>query len=344
MIVPSCAGDGRRIATSAPWAPDPRRAVLTALPVKRALAPTLAALLAACAAAAPAPSRPAQVATASPPVAEPPPIAASSAAPVVTAPEPAPAACADGMVLVDGEYCTELEMKCLRSTYAPQNKKTICHAFAEPTVCVGPKVHKRYCIDAYEYPNRKGERPRVMMRFGEAQALCAAEGKRVCTETEWTMACEGPSYKPYPYGYARDPSACNGDRTYLFPDMEKIGSRDPKLRDAEVERQWQGVPSGSQPRCVSDYGVYDMPGNADELASSETPPPRSKFDNVTTGGPWLDGVRNQCRPKIYTHDEGFYYYYLSLRCCSEPDGAPTDPRAPKQIRRGKPWKGPRRGG
>jgi formylglycine-generating enzyme len=45
-------------------------------------------------------------------------------------------------------------------------------------------------------------------------------------------------------------------------------------------------------------------------------------------------VRNQCRPKIYTHDEGFYYYYLSFRCCAEPDGAETDPRTPKQRRAG----------
>jgi hypothetical protein len=60
---------------------------------------------------------------------------------------------------------------------------------------------------------------------------------------------------------------------------------------------------------------------------------------VTTGGPWLEGVRNQCRPKIYTHNEGFSYYYLSFRCCAEPDGKPTDPRAPKQIQRKERWRG-----
>jgi hypothetical protein len=41
-------------------------------------------------------------------------------------------------------------------------------------------------------------------------------------------------------------------------------------------------------------------------------------------------VRNQCRPKFYTHDDGFYYYFLGFRCCAEPDGQPTDPRTPKQ--------------
>jgi sulfatase modifying factor 1 len=41
-------------------------------------------------------------------------------------------------------------------------------------------------------------------------------------------------------------------------------------------------------------------------------------------------VRNQCRPKIYTHDEGFYYYYLGFRCCGEADGKSTDPLTPGQ--------------
>ncbi len=257
------------------------------------------------------------------------------------------------MALVDGDYCTELELHCKAGQmwYAPWNDKHICNEFEQPSKCVGKKVHKRFCIDEYEYPNKKGERPKVDFKFHEAQRLCAEGGKRVCTETEWTMACEGPEYKPYPYGYARDPTICNGDRKYIEPkvtghdakgrDFLAFDSKDPKIAKPELERLWQGVESGSQRKgrgCVSDYGVWDMPGNADELASSETPEPVSKFDNATTGGPWLDGVRNQRRPKIYTPDEGCNYYYLSTRCCAEPDGKPTDPRAPKQIRRGEKWR------
>ena len=251
----------------------------------------------------------------------------------------APAACPPDMVLIDGDYCTDLELKCLSSRYAKQNRKTICHEFVSPSTCVGDKVKKRYCIDKYEYANKKGERPVVMNNFPQAQRLCAAQGKRVCTETEWTMACEGPEYKPYPYGYKRDPTKCRGDRPYRFPSVDKMVSKDKAEQKAEIERLWDGVESGSQPDCVSDYGVHDMPGNADELAASETPDPRSKYDNVTTGGPWVDGVRNQCRPKIYDHNEGFQYYYLSFRCCAETDGKPTDPRSPKQIKRKEKWRG-----
>jgi formylglycine-generating enzyme required for sulfatase activity len=239
------------------------------------------------------------------------------------------------MVLVAGDYCKSLVVNCLKQWPAPQNHLWVCELVAEPTRCEGPTVPMRYCIDRYEFPNRKGVRPMVMQNFYQAQLHCAARGKRVCTETEWTKACEGPDNKPFPYGYQRDPRKCRGDRPWDRPSRDKLLARDP----VELERLWQGVESGSQPECVSDYGVHDMPGNADELAASVThgKGPKSDFDNVTTGGPWYLGVRNMCRPKIYSHDESFAYYYLSWRCCAEPDGTPTDPRAPKQRERGESW-------
>jgi sulfatase modifying factor 1 len=169
----------------------------------------------------------------------------------------------------------------------------------------------------------------VMNRFNQAQVKCAAVGKRMCTESEWTMACEGPSLKPFPYGYTRDTNKCHGDMAWDGPDMKKVAQRDPE----ELARLWQGVRSG-QPECVSDYGVSDMPGNTDEVVASETYDAgwKGKFDSVHTGGPWYKGVRNQCRPKIYTHDEGFYYYFLSFRCCAEADGKASEPRTPKQVK------------
>ncbi len=245
--------------------------------------------------------------------------------------------CPEGMELVEGDYCTygdgrsdqtAVEHECLKEWYAPQNKKRICEEFVEgKSKCLGKKVHKRYCIDRYEYPNKKGVRPEVMNKFNQAQIKCAAQGKRMCTESEWTFACEGPDMKPFPYGYKRDATKCNGDAEWDAPKMEKVAQRD----EAELSRLWQGVPSG-QAQCVSDFGVYDLPGNTDEVAAAETD--KGKFDSITTGGPWYKGVRNQCRPKIYTHDEGFYYYYLSFRCCAEPDGKPSEPLTPRQQKEG----------
>jgi formylglycine-generating enzyme len=241
--------------------------------------------------------------------------------------EGGPTSCPTGMKLVEGEYCTEVEQTCASEWYDESNKKRVCERFEAPSRCVGARVKKRYCIDTYEWPNEKGVRPEVMNNFYQAQVKCAAVGKRMCTESEWTLACEGPEMKPFPHGYVRDAKKCNGDHAWDDPDMDKVADRDPE----ELARLWRGVPSGSQPECVSDYGVADLPANTDEVVAGEGG--KAKFSSVNTGGPWYKGVRNQCRPKIYTHDEGFYYYYLSFRCCAEPDGKESDPRTPLQIKK-----------
>jgi hypothetical protein len=251
-----------------------------------------------------------------------------------SAPKDSGGACPSGMLLVDGDYCSKVEHDCLKSWFDESNKKTVCEVFAPVSKCVGTKSKKRFCIDRYTWPNEKGARPEVMNRFHQAELKCAAVGKRLCTESEWTMACEGPKMLPFPYGYVRDTKKCHGDVGWDSPDMKKVAARDP----GELARLWKGVRNGSQPDCVSDYGVADLPGNVDEVVSNETNDGsfRSKFDSVHSGGPWYKGTRNQCRPKIYTHDEGFYYYFLGFRCCAEPDGKATDWRTPRQIKEN--WK------
>jgi sulfatase modifying factor 1 len=235
------------------------------------------------------------------------------------------------MVLIEGDYCTDVEHTCLKEWWAESNKKRVCEEFEPRAVCKGTKLEKRFCIDKFEWPNQAGERPEVMNRFHQAQVKCAAAGKRLCSESEWTLACEGPEMKPFPYGYRRDPLVCNGDHLWDEPNMKLVAKRDPN----ELARLWRGVRSGSQPACKSDFGVFDLPGNADEVVSSEQKSgPRAKFDSVHTGGPWYSGVRNQCRPKVYTHGEDFYYYFLSFRCCAEPDGQAVDPRTTRQRTEG----------
>jgi sulfatase modifying factor 1 len=245
-------------------------------------------------------------------------------------------ACPAGMQLVEGEYCSDVDYgKCLKQWYDKSNKKEICEEFEPKSTCVGTKTKKRFCMDTYTWPNEKGARSEVMNRFHQAQVKCAAVGKRMCTESEWNLACEGPQMLPFPYGYVRDTNKCHGDMEWDSPDMPKVAKRDPE----ELARLWKGVRNGSQPECISPYGVADLPGNTDEVVQSESfnePGFKGKFDSIHTGGPWYKGVRNQCRPKIYTHDEGFYYYFLGFRCCAEPDGAPTEKLTAKQ--RKEKWK------
>lgn len=240
------------------------------------------------------------------------------------------AACPGGMVLVEGTYCTEVEQRCRVGWYARENRKRVCEEFEPESRCVGRLEAKRFCVDRHEWPNREGARPEVMNTFYQAQVKCAAAGKRLCTESEWTMACEGPQRLPFPHGYVRDPRRCNGDHRWDAPDLAGIARRDP----TELARLWRGVPSGSQD-CVSAYGVADLPGNVDEVVASESP--RSPFASAHTGGPWYSGVRNQCRPKVRTHREDFYYHDLGFRCCAEPDGTPSAPLTLRQRKDGLSW-------
>src|SRR5437762_2454763 len=118
------------------------------------------------------------------------------AAPPATASAADRGACPPAMKLVDGEYCTDVDQKCLKSWFDESNKKLVCEEFEPPTRCIGEKVKKRFCIDEYSWPNVKGERPEVMNNFYQAEVKCAAVGKRMCTESEWTLAGEGPETKP----------------------------------------------------------------------------------------------------------------------------------------------------
>jgi hypothetical protein len=216
-----------------------------------------------------------------------------------------------GMVVIDGDYCTNLEAICLKSTYAPQNQKTICWDFQEPTECIGTEEHRRYCIDQYEYPNKKDELPRVMVNFPQAQQLCADQGKRICTESEWTMACEGRATSLILTATTAIRRSATATSLRLSRSQEGLLERS-SGRPPRALASLQSVPSGSQPGCVSDYSVYDSAwqrrrarGIGNVLGPQRL---RQRHHRWTVAR----GVRNQCRPKIYTHSEGFAYYYLSL--------------------------------
>lgn len=230
----------------------------------------------------------------------------------------ASAVCPTDMHHVKRDFCTKVDRQCLKSEYDKANHITICHRFqAGSTRCVGPRVSLDFCIDRYEYPNEKGAHPPVMVSFYDASGLCAARGKRLCYESEWTAACEGPEEKPFPYGWERSAEKCNFDNAWVNPSLKKIYSDDPGVRDAELARLDRSVPSGSKPGCVSDDGVFDLTGNVDEwvLADRDRPEEKGRF-SALKGGAW-GHVRNACRPVTTSHEPEFTYYFVSFRCCRD---------------------------
>lgn len=233
------------------------------------------------------------------------------------------------MVHVEHDFCPDLERRCIKSEYDKPNHITICHEFAQgQNQCRGDRRALNYCIDRYEFPNHEGAHPPVMVDYFDAQSRCEAVGKRLCRESEWIAACEGPDETPFPYGWQRSNSACNIDSSWIEPNLSRIYSKQPEIRDAELARLDQSVPSGAREQCVSGFGVHDLTGNFDEWVSLDEPKPhaRSKMAGLK-GGAW-GHVRNACRPVTTSHAPEFTYYFISFRCCRDAAGEHSPPPAP----------------
>jgi formylglycine-generating enzyme len=180
-----------------------------------------------------------------------------------------------------------------------------------------------YCVDRFEYPNVAGENPMIVVSFREAETLCKQSQKRLCTETEWTFACEGEEVRPYPYGWERDATACVIDRAWR-PFVEgALSPRDGDKARLEVDRLWQGEPSGTRAGCKSPFGVYDLTGNVDEWTRSAR---TTGYPSILKGGYW-GPVRARCRPATRAHGEDFVAYQQSFRCCSEANASIEAPAA-----------------
>jgi formylglycine-generating enzyme len=229
---------------------------------------------------------------------------------------PSEAACPPDMVEVEGDYCPFVEQRCER--WLDPLTKLQCAEFekmAGSDRCSLNTEHKRFCVDRYEWPNKVGAMPRYMASWVEAKSSCEATGKRLCSDTEWTLACEGQDRHPYPYGdgFARDDRACNIDKPYIWPRPERI--YDPKTSSDELARLDQREPSGLRTACVSPYGVHDMVGNVDEWVVNVSQAGKP-FMSGLKGGYW-GPVRTRCRPMTTAHDETFRYYQIGFRCCGE---------------------------
>jgi formylglycine-generating enzyme len=240
--------------------------------------------------------------------------------------DPAFPACPPDMVLVEGEHCPEADQRCVDldpEHRADPSAPERCMRFAEPSTCrSSARKHLRVCVDRYEWPNRKGALPLVLVDYHQAQAHCESVNKRLCDEDEWLFACEGEEMLPYVHGYVRDPTRCVVDRLYVERPrvlekwdscMESEGCR--SLFEALDQRE----PSGSFARCVSPFGVHDMNGNVNEWVTvpGAAPPRRSGLK-----GGWWGPVRNRCRPTVRFHEEHDWGYEIGFRCCRDAASSP----------------------
>jgi len=245
--------------------------------------------------------------------------------------------CPADMVLVDGDYCPNVDQVCVRyhDEYEKDRERkkkqeeqgegsrasTVserCLEYRAPTECLSKKrTPMRYCMDRYEWPNKKGEVPMLLISWVDAKKTCESIGKRLCTEDEFNLACEGEEMLPYTYGYTRDPAKCNIDRPYRKREKKlrkyERCMKDPRCK-AELARIDQRAPAGSMPQCVSPFGIYDLNGNINEWVVR----PGKKYpDRSGLKGGWWGPVRGRCRPTVGFHKEEDYGYEEGFRCCKD---------------------------
>lgn len=147
-----------------------------------------------------------------------------------------------------------------------------------------------FCIDRYEWPNRKGERPFAYISVYHAMDSCFAAGKRLCTSEEWSIACAGAYSWQYPYGDVYEPHAC-------------------VTRDTTANR------SGSRPECRGYFNVYDMSGNLAEWTSTRSRK-NPKFHDVM-GGFWESGPQSSCYAPRYSYYPRNRHNPVGFRCCKD---------------------------
>lgn len=234
----------------------------------------------------------------------------ASPAPQAPPPDPPAAVCPQGMRLVAGTHYEQVQRLC--SSWRIGH----CYAFLPGFLAQESEATPiRTCMDELEWPNREGATPEVMMRFVEAEKMCASVGKRLCTEYEWELACEGPQTLPWPYGHAHDPEACNSSKEFMPYSEARLNAEERKVREAEVARVWQGEPSGSRKACTSAFGVRDLVGNVEEWV--KTSRPQWRFPSSLKGGFWAKPWAH-CRGTNDSHGPMFRYYEIGFRCCKDP--------------------------
>lgn len=149
---------------------------------------------------------------------------------------------------------------------------------------------EKFCIDKYEWPNKKRKTPSSNVSFYEAQDSCFSVGKRLCTTSEWSLACAGAYSWKYAYGVKYEKQAC-------------------------VTRTNKVARSGSKPECRGYFEVFDMSGNLAEWTNTHSKK-NSDFYNVM-GGFWQSGSQTTCYKPRYSYYPQNRHNPVGFRCCKD---------------------------
>lgn len=120
-----------------------------------------------------------------------------------------------------------------------------------------------FCIDVFEFPNKACELPMVWTPPTYAKKICELQGKRLCAQTEWNIACRGDPNggddQRYAYGNKVDIDICHTNRRHRQPCIVRDAKSTFNSCTTDTE------PSGAFPKCRSRFGVFDQHGNVAEV-------------------------------------------------------------------------------
>lgn len=161
---------------------------------------------------------------------------------------------------------------------------------------------REFCIDRYEYPNLRGVLPAAMVHFEEAERACEAEGKRLCSDAEWTLACGAQA--------ADAKGGCNLGSIAKAAEIGLLEAQEVAQAMANVD---QRVPSGQMADCVSSSGAADLLGNVQEWVKSGHPGYKGglKGGHFAVPTATCSAVTNVRQHLIRGPHNGF-------RCCADP--------------------------
>lgn len=164
--------------------------------------------------------------------------------------------------------------------------------------CASPPCKEQHlrCIDRFPYPNLQGVRPAVMVGKRMMAQACKAEGKELCSLSEWRVACQGTAAENCEHGRARRPAYLNAGNPIEAYESSLL--------------QGYPAPSGSYASCRSERGFYDALGGVRELVLFGD-------EAVIVGSSFADEARD-CAYYRPSSSAGTALPDLGFRCCTGP--------------------------
>jgi protein-disulfide isomerase/uncharacterized membrane protein len=158
-----------------------------------------------------------------------------------------------------------------------------------------------------EAVSAQGQVPSTGTSWFDAKEACEAAGKRMCTEKEWTAACQGAM----PVDDDGDGSFADDmieGTAYPYSDFHRPNA----CWDAKNRETQRPVHTGNMPACVSADGVFDLTGNVEEWVGA------TAKEAVLLGGAFdTRDDKARCFRLNDTFGAGHGAYRNGFRCCKD---------------------------